>query len=298
MDDNLLIDSPAILFLFGDQGKDKGLNSMIINPPPFFPLPPITHLIGHRGLPSLAPENSLKSFQLAAEAGLNWVEFDLQVTQDNELIIMHDDTIDRTTNGTGFVYSLTLNQLQAFRLKDSDLKIPTLAETLSLLSSYDVQSNIELKLPENLTEIELGPIRTKLFNAFIEYIKLNWPENKPWPFVSSFDHTILIQVRKLYAEIPLGFLVENPDLEHLELAKQYSPASVNAYTLYLTKEFMKLANQQNIPIYTYTVNDTERAQELIDWGIYGLFTDEGDKLKAILEKNIPFSKNFNLKQVK
>ena len=77
-------------------------------------------LIGHRGLPCLAPENSLEGFKLAAEAGLNWVEFDVQITQDNQLVLMHDDSIDRTTNGSGFVYNLTLKQLQSYALKTSD----------------------------------------------------------------------------------------------------------------------------------------------------------------------------------
>ncbi len=303
MDDTLTA-LPVVLFLFESQGKNLKLN-MTNNTPHSFPASPIAHLIGHRGLPSLAPENSLESFKLAAKAGLNWVEFDVQVTHDDQLVIMHDDTIDRTTNGTGLVYSLTLDELREYSLHNThhpildkiSLAIPTLAETMHLLDDLNVQANIELKLPENLTEKEVAPIRTKLLTAFIAYLKSNWPKNKPWPFVSSFDHPILIEVRKLYPDIPLGFLVEEPNPEHLALAKRYTPASVNAKASALTEEFMELANQQNTPIFSYTVNQLEQAQQLLNWGVYGLFTDIGDKLKPLLEKNNTSLKTSS-KQVK
>lgn len=247
-----------------------------------FPKMPAHRLIGHRGVPSMAPENSLVGFKLAAELGLNWVEFDVQVTQDNQLVIMHDDTINRTTNGSGAVHELTLKQLQTFSLiyhnKVTAFAIPTLAETMVLLDKYQVVANIELKLPEALRENEIAPIRTKLLNAFVAYLDSNWP--KQLPLLSSFDHTILIQIRKIYPNLPLGFLVEEPTENTINLAKQHSPAAVHAAFKFLTFEFMSLANQQNIPVLTYTVNALEKARELQEWGVFGLFTDIGPTLIA------------------
>lgn len=240
-----------------------------------FPKMPAHRLIGHRGVPSMAPENSLVGFKLAAELGLNWVEFDVQVTQDNQLVIMHDDTLNRTTNGSGAVHELTLKQLQTFSLiyhnKVTAFAIPTLAETMILLDKYQVVANIELKLPEALTENQLAPIRTKLLNSFLAYLDLSWP--KELPLVSSFDHAILIQIRKIHPALPLGFLVEAPTESIINLAKQHIPAAVHTAYQFLTSEFISLANQQNIPILTYTVNSSEKAQELLDSGVYGLFTD-------------------------
>jgi glycerophosphoryl diester phosphodiesterase len=270
--------SPPILFLVETQSEQF---SPMITTPLNFPEPPNAHLIGHRGLPSMAPENSLKSFKLAAEAGLNWVEFDVQITQDNKLIIMHDDTIDRTTDGTGIVHELTLIKLQ-------DLGIPTLAETMILLHDHKVNANIELKLPENLDENRLAPIRARLLTAFMDYLQSSWPKDKldlEWPLVSSFDHPILIQLRALYPKLPLGFLVEEPKADDLALAKQFAPASINAKSEFITVEFMKLANQQNTPIYVYTVNQLDKAKELLEWGVHGIFTDVGNTLKVALEKN-------------
>lgn len=256
-----------------------------------FPKRPTGGLIGHRGLPLEAPENSLLSFELAADAKLSMVEFDVQVTQDNHLIIMHDDTIDRTTTGKGLVYKLTVDQLQTYTLKnphnaqDNKLPIPTLIETMDLLHARQVQANIELKLPEDLPETELAPIRIKLLTNFELYLETHWPNNTPWPLVSSFDHPILIQLRKNYREIPLGFLTEQPTENHLSLAAQHAPASVNAKFSYLTEDFLALATKKNVPILAYTVNDAQIAQELLDWGVYALFTDLGNVLEPTLKSD-------------
>ena len=254
-------------------------------------------LIGHRGLPCLAPENSLEGFKLAAEAGLNWVEFDVQITQDNQLVLMHDDSIDRTTNGSGFVYTLTLKQLQSYALKTSDnlkinininINIPTLSETLNLLHQLKLQANIELKLPECLAEAELSIIRSRLLDAFLGYLNSldsldsAWPKASPWPLISSFDHAILISIRKHHPLVPLGFLVEEPNMALLALAKEYAPASINANFSFLTQDFVKLASQHNIRVLAYTVNQVDQAKILRDWGVYGLFTDIGDKLNLNL----------------
>ena len=201
---------------------------------------------------------------------------------------MHDDTIDRTTTSTGIVYELTFEQLRKIKLKPSNLTIPTLAETMALLNQYHIHANIELKLPENLSEMPLSLIRINLFNAFTHYLQQHYPEaeNNPiaWPFVSSFDHEILIQLRKLYPSLPLGFLVEKPENHHLDLAYSFMPASLNCDSRYVTKNFMELAKNQHIPILVYTVNNIDVAQNLIDYGVYGLFTDFGDTLKAALTR--------------
>lgn len=257
-------------------------------PFPFFSKPPINRLIGHRGCPRLAPENSLAGFTLAKESGLNWVEFDVQVTVDNHLMLMHDDTIDRTSTGTGKVYELTLSQIQAASLKHTDLPVPTLIESMSLLKQLNLYANIELKLPENLLSLQVASIRAKLFSAFVQYLYTYWPQHQlrdtPWPLISSFDHDILLQVRKLFLDIPLGFLVQEPNLEHLALAKQYAPASIHAQFTFLTKEYIELAKKQNTPVLAYTVNSLKEAEQLLHWGAYALFTDMGNQLKYV---NIP-----------
>lgn len=286
--DNTEHSNPVILFSYPK--PDNDLSTMKKTDTVFLERP-TAGLIGHRGLPSKAPENSLLSFELAAEAKLSMVEFDVQVTKDDHLVIMHDDTIDRTTTGKGLVYKLTSNQLKAYTLKNhhdvknNELSIPTLIETMDLLHTRQIQANIELKLPEDLPENELAPIRIKLLTSFKHYLDTHWKNKTPWPLVSSFDHPILIQLRKSYPAIPIGFLSEQPTEEHLNLAIQHKPASVNAKFSHITEDFVKSASEKKVPILAYTVNDPEKAQTLLDWGVYALFTDLGDMLAPLLKNN-------------
>ncbi len=100
----------------------------------------MVQIIGHRGAPALAPENTIESFKKAIEAGAHYLECDVHVSLDGRLVVIHDDRLDRTTNGTGYVRNFTLAELKALTLKD-DLKIPTIEEVVEL----DFPLMIELK---------------------------------------------------------------------------------------------------------------------------------------------------------
>ncbi len=97
-------------------------------------------IIGHRGAPALAPENTIESFRKAIEAGADYLECDVHMSLDGRLVVIHDDRLDRTTNGTGRVHNFTLAELKALTIKDN-LKIPTIEEVLEL----DFPLMIELK---------------------------------------------------------------------------------------------------------------------------------------------------------
>lgn len=110
-------------------------------------------IIGHRGLPTMFPENSLIGFRQAVELGIDGIELDVHVSKDGEVIVHHDETIDRMTNGTGWISKLTLAELRAYRLRMNRIqrrltteRIPTLKEVLTLLEPYpNMLVNIELK---------------------------------------------------------------------------------------------------------------------------------------------------------
>src|ERR1700687_4795758 len=113
--------------------------------------PPRFHLIGHRGARGLRPENTMLGFKLAKDLGLNWIEFDVRLTKCNSWVVMHDATVDRTTNGKGLVIEKTLQELQAlqaglwFTPPYKDLKIPTLEEVITFGLTHNIQLNIEVK---------------------------------------------------------------------------------------------------------------------------------------------------------
>ena len=113
-------------------------------------------IAAHRGVSSLAPENTLSAFQKAAAMGCEWIEFDVQLTQDGSPVVIHDKTVERCTNGVGIVSEMTLKELKLldagswFSKEFCNETIPTLEEVLSLAKKYNMSVNIELKTyPEN-----------------------------------------------------------------------------------------------------------------------------------------------------
>ncbi|KLI75591.1 glycerophosphodiester phosphodiesterase [Lacticaseibacillus casei] len=101
-------------------------------------------IYGHRGYPARFPENSLQGFEYACEHGIDGIETDVQMSADGHLVIMHDERVDRTTDGTGWIADLTRTQLKGMRLANGE-HIPSLREALTVLSRYDVMVNIEFK---------------------------------------------------------------------------------------------------------------------------------------------------------
>ena len=162
--------------------------------------------IGHRGANGYAPENTLVSFQKALDMNVDGIELDVHLSVDGYLIVMHDETIDRTTNGKGFINQLTLKEITSFRINDT-IEIPTLEEVFDLVDKKCF-INIELKNHDTAEKVV----------ALIE----KYVAEKNWKYadfiVSSFDWNAVQQVRFLNEKIPIGVLTE----EDLELAFSFA----------------------------------------------------------------------------
>lgn len=185
----------------------------------FTPKPPLSGLIGHRGVAALAPENTLASFELASKQGIEWVEFDVRLTRDEHLIIFHDDTLERTTNGSGLVNEHTLDhliQLDAgswFAPRFKGQTIPVFSKMITTLNQLQLFSNIELKVPPNASKHHCDT----LVDLLIDNLKHYWPKDNPWPLVSSFQWELLIRLRAKMPDIPIGFLQENCSYDMIEI---------------------------------------------------------------------------------
>lgn len=238
-------------------------------------LPPKHGLIGHRGLAGFAPENTISSIKAAHHYGLNTVEFDVQLSKDGQLIIFHDHELSRTSNGKGFIYEQeysTLQHLDAGSWYDRNYaneKIPNLETNLPDILKYDLQYNIELKCPNNATEAYMHTLCERL----CALIQKKWPANRALPLISSFEWELLIEVRKIINEVPVGFLCEviTPELIHLAAATQN--ASINCHYRALDLTTITRINHLNIPIMAYTVNDKPTANQLLNQGVFAVFTD-------------------------
>ncbi len=242
----------------------------------FTPPPPSAGLIGHRGIAAQAPENTLASFKLAAEQSIDWVEFDVQLTKDNGLVIFHDDTLERTTNGKGYVHEHTLNELSDldagswFSSEFKGEKIPVFQEILPIFLKLKLFLNIELKVPTNASK-QHGDT---LANLVVDSLSNQWPAKKPWPLISSFNWDLLTIIRARLPEAPIGFLSDACSQELIEMVANTPNASLNCNFESLTDDLLAIINDFSIPALAYTVNQPDVAKKLLDAGIFGLFSDD------------------------
>ncbi|WP_158998713.1 glycerophosphoryl diester phosphodiesterase [Pigmentibacter ruber] len=231
----------------------------------------IPRVIGHRGAKGFAPENTLISFRKAKEIGAKWVEFDVKETEDGILIIMHDDELDRTTNGSGKVITKkweAIKNLDAgtwFNSEFKNEKVPTFDQTISLLKQLNLGANIEIKpCPSRET-------RTAI--AVAEVIKNKWPQNLPQPIVSSFSMESLLAAKKIEPNLIIGALFEKLPSDWKKIAKEVKAQTIHVDHEIVTKELITEIQGEGYPILAYTVNDQTRANYLFELGVSAVFTD-------------------------
>lgn len=239
--------------------------------------PPKYRLIGHRGVAGLRPENTRCSFEYAAELGLNWVEFDVQLTSDDQWIVLHDAELERTTNGHGFASKMTLAELTKLEAglwhnpPYSQQYLLSLTETINLAANLDLQCNIEIK------GAEINP--TKHAKLMADFLATHFPENKLASLISSFDLPCIIALRNLLPQLPISYLVDYFTVETIAIAKRHNFTSINCDVKNITIADVKAATATNIPVMLYTVNDLATANHWLQQGVQALFTDRPDLLR-------------------
>lgn len=222
--------------------------------------------IGHRGAKGYEPENTLVSFQKALDMHVDGIELDVHLSADGEIIVIHDETIDRTTNGNGFVNALSLHELKAFRINEK-YHIPTLKEVFDLVNQ-DCFINIELKSYE---------ATDKVVSLIEKYVA-----KKGWKYdqflVSSFDWNALQQVAFLNAKIPLGVLTET-DLDlALAFAKFILAKSIHPHFHLLTKENTAQMQEKGLQVFPWTINEVADIQKIKTFHVDGIITDFPDRI--------------------
>lgn len=222
--------------------------------------------IGHRGAKGHVPENTLISFQKAIELGVDGIELDVHLTSDNHLVVIHDNTLDRTTSGTGLVSSFTLSELKTLRI-DGQYEIPTWQEILNFIDKK-IFLNIELK-GKNTAK----PVKDLIENCIL---KENWTHNHF--IVSSFDWNALQEIRSLDPNIALGVLTETDVELAINFAKFINAKSVHPHFHLLTVENVKQMQQKELQVLPWTVNETEDIQKIKSFNVDGIISDFPDRI--------------------
>lgn len=252
---------------------------------------------GHRGARGLAPENTLAAMEAGLAAGADVLEFDVQRTRDGHQVVIHDETVDRTSEGSGAVAELTLAELkaldfgyrftrdggQSFPFRGQGVRISTLTELLETFPNTVV--TVEIKpspsrehVPETLKTLQLcAPGRA---------------------VVGCFEHSTMKRVRALAPEIPTG--ASQPEIRNFYLLHKLglaglwsSPAKVLQIPRFAdhdhdrglriaTRRFVQAAHRGGRSVQVWTINEPELMHELLDWGVDGITTDRPDVLDEVL----------------
>src|SRR5262245_41566675 len=237
----------------------------------------LPRLIGHRGAAALAPENTLAGFEAAARSGAGWVEFDAKLTRDGVVVLIHDDTLERTTNGSGLVAAAdyaALRTLDAggwFGPQWRGAAVPRLDEALHRLAELNLSPNIELKPSPGQ-----GPATAR---AVIEVIRQVWPRHRP-VLLSSFDAASLREAMSVAPELPRGCLICGRLPRARRLGAALACVSVHVADEFVTAAWARAIKRAGYGLAVYTVNDPARAARLRGWGVDCLFTDWPDRLAA------------------
>ena len=221
----------------------------------------------HRGGGSLAPENTLAGIRLAASLGYKAVEFDVMLSGDGTPVLIHDETLERTTNGVGRVCDTPDSTLFALDAGQGE-RIPRFAEAAALCRELGLLANIEIK-PAVGYEIETAT-RVAVLAANL------WRDTAIQPLISSFSLEVLEVARDLAPQIPRGILFEAVPRDWLVEMKRLQALTLHCCADLLTDAVLDQAAALHIPVLCYTVNSPTQAKILLQRGVAAMFTDRLD----------------------
>lgn len=242
-------------------------------------------IFAHRGMSSLAPENTLAAFRLCHSHNVQWLECDVDILGDDTLVMSHDDTLDRCTNRSGSLYDLTqqdLTQIDAgswFAEPFAGEPIPTFHQFIALLNELKLDANIEIK------SCTAGWQKTlKLIDGVIEGLKQLDSDRKV--IISSFNHLALYEFKKRAPQYPTACLFTKETLwEDWESMLQACQAEyIHPEDEGLTREHVAAFKAKGYKVNVYTVNSLLRANQLFNWGVDGIFTDIAQQFPRVIAR--------------
>lgn len=232
------------------------------------------HVIAHRGVSSLAPENTLAAFRMCAEYGVTRFELDVDLLADGTVVVLHDATLDRTTDHTGPYAELTredLTQIDAgswFSPEYAEESVPTLDQVVDLMNEAELDANVELKVRR-----VSAPQQRALVTAVARDLELLDPHRDV--LISSFSPLLLHEYRRVDPGARLAVLFENKRMNGLwhPVGLMLDAAAMHPSNRTVTKGSVRRFREAGYHVNVYTVNDPDRGAELVEWGATGLITD-------------------------
>lgn len=227
------------------------------------------NILAHRGFSANYPENTLIAFEEAAKMDVWGVEFDVHLTKDLELVVIHDESIDRTSNGTGFIKDLTLEQLRTFDFGSwfdpqfAGEKIPTLAEVLAVYKNTTHQINIEIK--SDIFEYEgIEALIANVIHAL---------EFEDRVIISSFNHETIARFQQIMPNVKTALLFASLVTNLEDYVKLFDCEAIHIPYYYAMRTIIQQAIRNGVVVRAYTVNDSEIAHQMKTLGVDAVFSD-------------------------
>ena len=239
----------------------------------------------HRGFCGRYPENTMLAFQKAIEEGVDGIENDIQLTRDGEIVIIHDETVDRTTDGRGRVKDLTLAQIKEldaggkFDSAFAGQRVPTLREYLELVKDRPILTNIEMKTGV----FEYREMEQKLADIIREY------KVEDRVLITSFNHFTIMRMKKLAPHLKYGFLTGDWRLDAGEYTQKHGVSCYHPDHHSLTWETVEDLKSHGIEVNPYTVNDPDDIRDMMAKGVHGIITNRPDLVNQIRAAVVKFS---------
>jgi glycerophosphoryl diester phosphodiesterase len=218
-------------------------------------------IIAHRGASAYEPENTLRSVKRALELGADMVEVDVRASRDGHIVVMHDATVDRTTNGKGYVKDMTLRELKKLNAGLGE-RVPTLQEVAELISGK-AQLVVEIKVP-------------RIEKKVLQIVKENELERDV--LITSFYHPILKKVKELNSNIRTGAIVASRPIKTAQLAMDADSDALFPKHVYVDSQMVEEAHRHDLAVYPWTVDDLNAIEPLIGMGVNGIVTNKPDVL--------------------
>ncbi|PAV31676.1 hypothetical protein CIL05_00875 [Virgibacillus profundi] len=240
----------------------------------------MTKIFAHRGSAGTHPENTMAAFKEAERIGADGIELDVHLTKDNQIAVIHDKTVDRTTNGTGDVGIHTLEELKKldagshYAKKFNEETIPALTDVFSWMQGNTLELNIELK---NVT-VDYPGFEERLLEEIQRF------ELKDRIIFSSFNHDSLKKINELDSEIECAILYLEKLYKPWEYAKTLGAKGLHPHHPNTSEDMVKEAQRQGFPVRVYTINDEKVLEKFIRAGCEAIITDYPEKALQIRKR--------------
>jgi len=240
-------------------------------------------VIAHRGASAYYPENTLVSFAGAVSMAADMVELDVQLTADGEVVVFHDEKINRCTNGKGAIADYTLARLKVldagswYDKKFAGVRVPTLAEVLSLCKNK-IAVNIEIKTEAVTDEISGG-----IEEACLKIVYQIGMRDQV--VFSSFDPRAIVHLKQIDCRMPAAILFDKKYYGSKlpsQIVESLGADAFNCSVRELNGKWLTDLQQHGIPVNVYTVNDEKKLMRLLTLGVNGIFTNKPDVLKRVV----------------